>query len=359
MAPSKKPPTPTPAPSPAPRPAPSPAPKQFSGGGMVNINPELYAQPGRIPSGREPAPKEPATPAGPTTTTEPSGGMTDYERYLVASAANSESSRQQNATEAMRALMQQYGLMSLYSKVVGYIQDGYDPEAIGILIRTTPEYKTRFPAMDALAAKGRTISEASYIEYESSAATLERRYGLPEGMLMSNVTKLLTNEVSPSELNDRVILASAASIQAPQEIKDMFKNYYNIDSGGLTAYFLDPDVATPLLEKQNASAIIGAEAAKQGIGIDVNSAENLQNIGITQNQAREGFGTVAGATGLSTGAGDIVSQQDLVAATLGNNAEAKKRADRAAGGRLGRFQGGGEFLKTQQGASGLGSASTS
>jgi hypothetical protein len=284
--------------------------------------------------------------------------MTDYERYLVASAANSESARRQNATEVMRALMQQYGLMSLYSKVVGYIQDGYDPEAIGILIRTTPEYKTRFPAMDALAAKGRTISEASYIEYESSTATLERRYGLPEGMLMSNVTKLLTNDVSQSELNDRVILASAASIQAPKEIKDMFKNYYNIDAGGLTAYFLDPDVATPLLEKQNASAIIGAEAAKQGIGIDVNSAENLQSIGITQNQAREGFGTVAGAQGLSTGAGDIVSQQDLVAATLGNDAEAKKRAARAAGGRLGRFQGGGEFLKTQQGASGLGSAAT-
>jgi hypothetical protein len=295
----------------------------------------------------------------PTDTTEDtSGGMTDYERYLVASAANAESTRRQNATATMKALMEQYGLMSLYSKVVGYIQDGYDPEAISVLIRTTPEYKTRFPAMDALAAKGRTISEASYIEYESSAATLERRYGLPEGMLMTNVTKLITNEVSPSELNDRVLLASAASIQAPQEIKDMFKNFYNIDSGGLTAYFLDPDVATPLLEKQNASAIIGAEAAKQGIGIDVTSAENLQSIGITQNQAREGFGTVAGAQGLSTGAGDVVSQQDLIAATMGNNAEAKKTADRAAGGRLGRFQGGGEFLKTQQGAAGLGSAAT-
>ena len=295
----------------------------------------------------------------PTDTTEDtSGGMTDYERYLVAAAANAESARQRNATEVMRSLMEQYGLMSLYSKVVGYIQDGYDPDAISVLIRTTPEYKTRFPAMDALAAKGRTISEASYIEYESSAATLERRYGLPDGMLMSNVTKLLTNEVSPSELNDRVLLASAASIQAPQEIKDMFKNYYNIDAGGLTAYFLDPDVATPLLEKQNASAIIGAEAAKQGIGIDVNSAENLQNIGITQNQAREGFGTVAGAKGLSSGAGDVVSQQDLISATLGNDAEAMKNVKRAAGGRLGRFQGGGEFLQTQQGAAGLGSAAT-
>ena len=297
--------------------------------------------------------------ATPTDTTEDtSDAMTDYERYLVASAANAESARQRNATEVMKAMMTQYGLMSLYSKVVGYIQDGYDADAISVLIRTTPEYKTRFPAMDALATKGRSMSEADYINYESAAATLERRYGLPEGMLMGNVTKLITNEVSPTELNDRVILASAASIQAPKEIKDMFKNYYNIDAGGLTAYFLDPDVATPLLEKQSASAIIGAEAAKQGIGVDVMSAENLQNIGVTQNQAREGFGAVAGAQGLTSGAGDVVTQNELIAATLGGDAEAKKKAERAAGGRLGRFQGGGEFLQTQQGATGLGSAAT-
>lgn len=296
--------------------------------------------------------------AVPDSSADNSGGMTDYERYLVTSAQNAESTRQRNASEVMKAMMTQYGLMSLYSKVVGYIQDGYDPESIAVLIRTTPEYKTRFPAMDALAAKGRSISEADYINYESAASTLERRYGLPEGMLMGNVTKLLSNEVSSTELNDRVILASAASIQAPQEMKDMFKNYYNIDAGGLTAYFLDPDVATPLLEKQNASAIIGAEAAKQGIGIDVNSAENLQNIGISQNQAREGFSTVAGAKGLSAGAGDVASQQQLIAATLGGDAEAKKVVERAAGGRLGRFQGGGEFLQTQQGAVGLGTAAT-
>lgn len=345
-------------------PAPA-APRPFTGGGMVNINVPALQPAARPPKnitpgggGRGPAPKPEAGGSSPTVTATESGGMTDYERSLVASAANAESSRRKNATEVMKALMTQYGLMSLYSKVVGYIQDGYDPEAISVLIRTTPEYKTRFPAMDALAAKGRSISEADYINYESAASTLERRYGLPEGMLMSNVTKLLSSEVSSSELNDRVILASAASIQAPQEIKDMFKNYYNIDAGGLTAYFLDPDVATPLLEKQNASAIIGAEAAKQGIGIDVNSAENLQNIGISQNQAREGFGTVAGAKGLSTGAGDVASQQQLIAATLGGDAEAKKAVERAAGGRLGRFQGGGEFLQTQQGAVGLGTAST-
>ena len=227
-----------------------------------------------------------------------------------------------------------------------------------ILIRTTPEYKQRFPAMAALAAKGRAISESEYIAYESAASTLERRYGLPRGMLMGNVTNLLENEVSAAELNDRVLLASAASVQAPQDIRDQFKQYYGIDQGGLTAYFLDPEKAQPLLEKQYAAAVIGTEAARQGVGVDVYGAENLQMLGVSQEQAREGFGRVAGARDLTSGRGDIVTEKELIAGTLAGDQAAQQATQRAIGGRLGRFQGGGEFLQTQQGAVGLGTAAT-
>jgi hypothetical protein len=272
--------------------------------------------------------------------------------------AAQETNRQNNAIATMRGVLTQLNLSGLFNTVVDFIKKGYDADAIQILIRTTPEYKQRFPAMDALAAKGRTISESEYIGYEQAASGLERRYGLPQGMLMNSVTDLLTNEVSAVELNDRVLLASAASIQAPQDVKDQFKNYYNIDQGGLTAYFLDPDKATPLLEKQYATSVIGAEAQRQGLMIDVYGAENLQNLGITQEQARQGFGEVASATGLTSGAGDIVTQQELIGGTFNTDANAKKAVQRAVGGRLGRFQGGGEFLQNQQGAVGLGSAAT-
>lgn len=282
---------------------------------------------------------------------------TSYADYL-AELKRQQAQQRQNQTEVLRGLLQSYGMSALFDRVKSYIQDGYDADAIMVLIRTTPEYKQRFPAMDALAAKGRAISESDYISYEKTAQNLERRYGLPQGMLMNSVTDLLTNEVSPVELNDRVLLASAASIQAPQEIKNMFQQYYGIDQGGMTAYFLDPDVATPLLEKQFASAVIGAEATRQGIGIDVYGAENLQGLGITQEQARQGFGQVAAAKGLTEGRGDVVTQQELVGSAFNTNAEAQKSVERAIGGRLGRFQGGGEFL--QQGGQnvGLGTAAT-
>lgn len=279
----------------------------------------------------------------------------EYQKQLAAAA---ESRRVQNASAVMKSLLTEYNLSSLYAKVLDYIRDGYDPDAIMVLLRTTPEYNQRFPAMKALAEKGRAISEAEYIDYEKTAAGLERRYGLPDGMLMGNVTGLLTNEVSASELNDRVILASAAAIEAPADVRNTFMDYYGIDQGGLTAYFLDPDKATPLLEKQYASSLIGTEAARQGIGIDAYGAENLQSLGISQEQARQGFGRVAGSMSLTQGRGDVVTQGQLISGTFAQDEQALRDIERASKARTGQFQQGGGFTTSQQGVSGLGSAAT-
>lgn len=283
-------------------------------------------------------------------------GPSEYEKFLMAQAAEEKRLREMNATETMKGLLEQYGLSTLYTRVVDFIKAGYDAESIMTLIRTTPEYKQRFPAMEALGRKGRAISEAEYISYEKTAAGLERRYGLPAGMLMNNVTGLLENEVSPAELNDRVVLAASASLEVPQDVRDTFTQYYNIGQGGLTAYFLDPGIATPLLEKQYATARIGTEAMRQGVGIDVGIAQNLQELGVSTEQAREGFGAVARSRELSQGRGDVVNQRQLISGLVAGDQQAQQDIERAVGGRLGRFQGGGEFLTTGQGAVGLGTA---
>lgn len=276
----------------------------------------------------------------------------------AAQEAAIEARRQQNAIATMKALLTEMGLTSLYDRTVSFIKDGYDADAVMVLIRTTPEYKQRFPAMEALAAKGRAMSESEYIEYERTAANLERRYGLPQGMLTGSVTDLLTNEVSASEMNDRVILASAAAIQAPADVRSQFRDFYGIDDGGMTAYFLDPQKATPLLEKQYAAALIGVEAARQGVGVDVFGAENLASLGITQEEARTGFGQVARAQPLTQGRGDVVTQQELMSGTFQQNEEALRNIERASRARVGRFQGGGQFAGEREGVTGLGTAAT-
>ena len=265
---------------------------------------------------------------------------------------------QRQVIQTVQALFAQYGLGSLNSVIEQYARMDYSPDAIGILLRETPEYKARFPAMASLIAKKRAITEADYIDYERKSAGLERQYGLPTGMLMGSVTNLLENEVSMTELNDRVVLASAAAIQAPEELKTTFRDFYGIDTGGLAAYFLDPKIAAPLLEKQFASTLIGTEARRQGVGLDVYGAENLQQLGITQEQARTGFQQVARAQPLTEGRGDVVSQKELIQGTFGASEEARQATERAAGARVGRFQGGGAFVSTQQGVTGLQESTT-
>lgn len=273
--------------------------------------------------------------------------------------AQMDAERQQRAVvQTVQALFAQYGLSSLNPVIEQYARMDYSPDAIGILLRETPEYKARFPAMATLIARKRAISEADYIDYERTSAALEQRYGLPKGMLVGNVTTLLENEVSPAELNDRVVLASAAAVQAPEDVKQTFREFYNIDTGGLAAYFLDPKIAAPLLEKQYASTLIGTEARRQGVGLDVYGAQNLQELGITQEQARAGFGEVRRGQPLTEGRGDVVSQQQLMEGAFGISEESRQALERSVGARTGQFRQGGSFVATTEGVTGLQATTT-
>lgn len=281
-----------------------------------------------------------------------------YDPY-AAYMDNQESNRRRNAIAALRGILESMGLGSLMNKITQYVQDGYDEGAVLALIRDTPEYQQRFPAMKALAAKGRAISEATYIEYEKAAAGYERQYGLPAGLLgKDQITNLLTKEVSARELEERVTMAAAAAYQTSDDVKQMFNDYYGIGPGGLTAYFLDPDAATPLLNRQYVSSKIGGEARRQGIGVDKSLAELLQIGGVTAEDARAGFAKVAQQRGLTSGYGDVVSERQLIGAALQNDTEAQQAVERAGMARVGAFQGNFGYSGNQSGASGLRSATT-
>lgn len=280
----------------------------------------------------------------------------EFNPYAAMYAAQ-EAQDQQNVITIVSALFKEYGLESLTPKIIEYVKAGYNAEAIGVLLRDTPEYKARFPAMAALQQKKRAISEAEYIAYERQAAQLEKQFGLPTGMVMGNVTKLLENDVSATELNDRIVLASAAAVQAPDDLKRTLQQYYNVGTGGLAGYFLDPALAAPLLEKQFRSAQIGTEAVRQGIALDVYGASNLESLGITQEGARQGFQTVSRDIGLTAGRGDVVTQQQLISGTFGDQQQ-QQEIERARAARTGRFAGGGEFIGSERGLKGLASSAT-
>lgn len=273
---------------------------------------------------------------------------------------DAENQRRRDATEgAVKAAFSLYGLSSLFPMVQKYAQQGLTEDEIYLNLRSTAEYKARFPAMETLAGKGRAISEAAYVDYERKAAQLEQRYGYPDGLVAGQVTTLLVGDVSLDELNDRMVLSAADSLTAPEDLKQQIKDYYNVNpEQALKAYYLDPEVALPILQKQSASARIGVQATRQGVtGIERGLAEELQALGVSEAAALKGFGTVASEAGFTAGRGETTTNPELTRGAFGNAAAAAK-TDRIAGSRVAGFQQGGGVAETKTGLTGLGSAAS-
>lgn len=283
-----------------------------------------------------------------------------YWQQKQAEEAAARQRMQEGVAAAVQGMFEQYGLGTLYPQILGWAQEGHSADAILMKLRQTAEYKARFPAMEALAKKGRAISEAAYIDYERTAGQLEQRWGLPNGMLSGHITGLLTEEVSAAELSDRVQLAVSDSLQAPQDLRDTLAEYYNLDPDtALSAYYLDPDIALPLLEKQSQAARIGVWASRQGLnGVGRGTAEELQGLGVSEDRAQQGFGQVAQTSGFGAGRGDVADQATRIDAALKGNADAQQTMERAGRARQGRFAGGGQFAAGKEGISGIGSSSS-
>lgn len=265
-----------------------------------------------------------------------------------------------NAYDTLAAIFADYGLSSLVPRIKEYMQQGLtDQAALMLTLRASAEYKARFPAMQAVNAKGRGFSEADYINYERNAAQTEQQYGFPKGFLTDShrIAGMLEADVSASELNDRAKINAAISLDAPQETKDALARLYGLDQGAVAAFYFDPENSLDYLQKQSASATIAGQASRQQIDIDRQTAEGLQAQGVTAAQAQSGFSNVAGLTGLEFGAGEKIAQSGLIDAAFGN-AQATSEVQRVAQGRINQFQGGGNAAAATGGVAGLGAAGT-
>lgn len=233
--------------------------------------------------------------------------------------------------------------------------NGMPDAQIWLDLRQRPEYKARYPAMEELARQGRAITEAEYSAYEKTVADLSRQYGVPLDMYATSegVAKMLTNGVSVKEANDRFQIASSAAFTAPSEVRDALGSLYNVSHPDLIAYWLDPDKAMPLLQRQYDAAQIAGAATQQELGIDVSVAEDLASRGITFDQARTGFGQASSVGSLDFVAGEGTTQAERIAAAFGD-AEAQAKVTRVQRSRAAAFQGGGGPQSAATGISGLG-----
>lgn len=217
---------------------------------------------------------------------------------------------QRDAAAALSALFKQYGLESLAPKIVGFLQQGYSSDTVGLLLADTPEYKQRFAGNAARLKKGLSVlSPAEYVSTEQSYRQLMQSAGLPIGFYDApqDFQSWIENDVSPTEVKARVDIAQDVMSNADPNTLAYYKQHYS--HGDLLATILDPKKATPLIEQQYRQSQLAGAAANNGVNVADSTLKQLAQAGITQQQGQQGFGQIGQEAGDATRLGQIYGQQ--------------------------------------------------
>lgn len=267
-----------------------------------------------------------------------------------------------DAYAMLQSVLATYGLESLGPTVQQWLVQGLSEAEILQRMRETPQFKTRFPAIEARQKAGLApLSPGEYVAYEQQARQMMRAAGLPSGFYDGNddFTRFLTNDLSLSELSDRVTLATSAAFQMPQADRDALTEF-GMGPGDITAFWLDPDKAQPLLERKYAAAQLAGASFQSGYGkLNETEATGLAQQGIGREQGLAGFSELTGQRelfGALDSGEDAIGRQDQLDAAFGGNATQRRRIEQRARRRAAQFQGGGGFAASQEGLVGLGDA---
>ena len=195
---------------------------------------------------------------------------------------------------ALTAKFTNYNLASLIPKIKELAISGVGEETIMAELAATEAYKTRFSAnQDRIKKNLAVLSPAEYLAVEDGYRQTLRAYGLTQFDNDAYVKQFIANDISPTELSNRVVTAVQRVRNADPAIQTQLRDYYGIGDTDLVAYVLDPLQQFQKIERQVAAAEIGVAAGRQGLKAGVNVAEQLAAQGITQAEAQKGYATIA------------------------------------------------------------------
>lgn len=267
-----------------------------------------------------------------------------------------------DAFARLRQILNDYELGDLSTEVEGWVRGGLSANEALLRLYEHPRFKQEFPEIDQRRQNGlAALSPGEIITYRRQARQLFKAAGLPEGFYdtKEDFSKFLANDVSLSELETRINDGYVQVMAAPAEVRQQLEQFYGITAGQMAAYFLDEARAVPTIERQVAAARVGGASVRSGFGqLSTLEAERVASLGVSEQQAQEGFGTLAGLnTGEMTGQQvDVIGRDTQIDAAFGGNEFARKRIERRQRQDAGNFQGAGGFVSSREGFSGLGSA---
>jgi hypothetical protein len=208
----------------------------------------------------------------------------------------------QSAYDLLYNEFSKYGLGALVLPLRDLIQKDVSPSEFTIELRNSKPYQDRFKANEGRVKAGlAAISEAEYINLEDQYQNIMRNYGLPETYYtrgdygtQAGFQKFIENDVSATELEDRIMTAQERVLKSNPEVLASLKAFYpGITNGDILAYTLDPKNAITDIKRKVTAAEIGGAATQAGLTTGMTRAEELTAAGITKQQAQQGFQTVA------------------------------------------------------------------
>lgn len=229
-----------------------------------------------------------------------------YEKYeaLLTDKASLSDTKQRAGESAYNILYKkfsEYGLGSLVEPLQKYIQDGLSEDEFTLRLRETPAYQLRFGANKQRIGKGlAALSEAEYIQMEDKYQEVMRQYGLPASYYekdsmgtQKGFQDLLANDVSNTELEDRLIVAQDRVLKSNPEVLKALKDFYpDIKDGDILAYTLDPKNAIKDIQRKVTAAEIGGAALQSNLKTNLARAQELQKYGVDKAAATEGYSTI-------------------------------------------------------------------
>jgi hypothetical protein len=217
-------------------------------------------------------------------------------------------SQQVDSIAAITALLSSYGIGDLAESITNAVTKGYTTDTIELIMQdpnsTDPlavAFQTRFPANKQRLAAGKPVLSASeYLRAERSYTEVLKSYGVANVATPAKLSQFISNDISATEVADRVGLAINRVQNADADTKKALAEYYPmLNQSDIVGALLDPADALPALKRKIQIAEIGGAALAQGIKTQQGKtdikmgAAALADLGVTQDQARAGFQTVA------------------------------------------------------------------
>lgn len=207
-------------------------------------------------------------------------------------SSTADTQKQVAAIDILKEAFIQYGLSSLIDDIDSYIQKGYtDPDTIELMLAKTDEYKKRFAGNELLRKAGKSVLPID--QYLSTERQMQQDFteaGLPSQFGSQDyIAKIIGGGVSVQEAKDRATAARDMVYTTPQSVRDEYLRLYGVGAGDLTAAFLDPTVAEPIINDRIRKSTISGAARDQGVQSNlVNDIANATP-DITYTQAAQGF----------------------------------------------------------------------